>query len=113
MSYSILSSVKDNVCHADKVIFRSMFKHALPGKLYEENCRSSFYGFQMLFTIVITSWIGVMLLLAGDIHPNPGPSTVSSVSLIYHQLHLQLLIFRIYRIIYLLSTIMSKVLFQR
>ena len=33
MSYSIFSSVKDNACHADKVIFRSMFKHALPGKL--------------------------------------------------------------------------------
>ena len=84
MSYSILSSVKDNACHADKIIFRSMFKHALPGKLYEENCRFSCYGFQLLFTIVITSWIGVMLLLAGDIHPNPGPSTVSSVSSVTH-----------------------------
>ena len=84
MSYSILSSVKDNACHADKVIFRSMFKHALPGKLYEENCRFSSYGFQMLFTIVIISWIGEMLLLAGDIHPNPGPSTVSSVSSVTH-----------------------------
>ena len=34
MYYYILSSVKDNACHTDKVIFRSMFKHTLYGKLY-------------------------------------------------------------------------------
>ena len=45
MAYSILSSIKDNACHADKVIFCSMFKHALTGNLYEENCRCSSHGF--------------------------------------------------------------------
>ena len=39
-------------------------------------CKVTFY----IFTVVIITWLSILLLQAGDIHPNPGPLSTSSAS---------------------------------
>ena len=52
--------------------------HAVPGKLYNSNFRFSLQGIMLLFSSVFLTWLYVLLLQAGDVHQNPGPSSNSS-----------------------------------
>ena len=54
----------------------------LPGKGYQSNCEFTYIAFCTVFSILTAFWITVVLLQqSGDVHPNPGPVSVSSDSM--------------------------------
>ena len=53
-------------------------KRAIPGKSSRTNVIFSLIAVHSLFALVAVTWLAVLLLCSGDIHPNPGPSSVSS-----------------------------------
>ena len=54
----------------------------LPGKGYQSNCEFTYIAFCTFFSILTAFWITVVLLQqSGDVHPNPGPASVSSDSM--------------------------------
>ena len=58
-----------------------MLKHILPGKRLKSNIAFTRLVCSLLFTLVTVTWTLCIILQAGDIHPNPGPATVSTSSI--------------------------------
>ena len=58
----------------------SQFRHVKPGKALISNLRLTSIYIRILVTANVITWfsIHVLLLCSGDIHPNPGPSSISS-----------------------------------
>lgn len=79
-TFSILSFVIANCCMADKAVFRNLLKRKVLGNNYAANCKLTASLVRALICIAILSWILIILLLSGDIHPNPGPASLSSVT---------------------------------
>ncbi|MCG8048297.1 MAG: hypothetical protein N0E48_22215 [Candidatus Thiodiazotropha endolucinida] len=77
--YSVSTSLEENSKAVKNIIPRDMTVQNEPGKNYLSNCKFTFQGILLLFAIVIVTWLFILLFIAGDIHPNPGPSFVSSV----------------------------------
>ncbi|MCG7876873.1 MAG: endonuclease/exonuclease/phosphatase family protein [Candidatus Thiodiazotropha endolucinida] len=77
--YSVSTSLEENSKAVKNIIPRDMTVHNEPGKNYLSNCKFTFQGILLLFAIVIVTWLFILLFIAGNIHPNPGPSFVSSV----------------------------------
>ena len=55
-------------------------KRPAPGKGHISNCLFTNQLVILFLTILVTTWIVLLLQQSGDIHPNPGPSSVSSDS---------------------------------
>lgn len=54
-------------------------KRYLPGKSYNSNWKFSMNVLLLFKSVLVVLWLTVLLLdQSGDVHPNPGPSTVSS-----------------------------------
>ena len=54
-------------------------KRYLPGKSYSSNWKFSMNVLLLFKSVLVVLWLTVLLLdQSGDVHPNPGPSTVSS-----------------------------------
>ena len=58
-----------------------MLKHILPGKRLKSNIAFTRLVCSLLFTLVTVTWTLCIMMQAGDIHPNPGPATVSTSSI--------------------------------
>ena len=53
-------------------------KRAIPGKSSKAKVIFSFEVVYRLFAFVVATWLVALFLCSGDIHPNSGPSLVSS-----------------------------------
>ena len=57
-------------------------RRILPGRGYQSNCDFTYFAFFIFSSVLITFWITILLLIqAGDVHPNPGPASNSSDSM--------------------------------
>ena len=67
----------------EQIEFNTIRRRIAPGKEFLNNCKFTRHLISSLITIITPTWIFAILLLSGDIHPNPGPlsSTSSSDSL--------------------------------
>lgn len=79
-SFSVLISVKQNEHLSSNIIVRNYRKVLLQGKSGKANIFFTFWMILSLLYIVSATWLAFLLLLAGDVHTNPGPSRSSSVS---------------------------------
>ena len=77
-SFSLVRNLKGKSQPTGGLVIRSMMFHAVPGKLYNSNYRFTLQGIVLLFSSVLLTWLYVLLLQAGDVHQNPGPSSNSS-----------------------------------
>ena len=79
-SFSVLISVQQTEHLYSSITTRNNCKRLLQGKSGKVN---TIYTFWMIFCtlyLVSCTWLIFLLLLAGDIHRNPNPSTSSSLS---------------------------------
>ena len=79
--FSISLSLCNNAYIADKIVCWQMLKHILPGKRPKSNIAFTRLVCSLLFTLVTVTWTLCIMMQAGDIHPNPGPATVSTSSI--------------------------------
>ena len=75
-SFSLVRNLKGNSQLIGGLV--NMMFHAVSGKLYNSNFRFNLQGIMLLFSSVLLTWPYVLLLQAGDLHRNPGPSSSSS-----------------------------------
>ena len=59
---------------------RNLLKRKVLGSNYAANCKLTASLVTTLICITIFSWILTILMLSGDIHPNPGPASLSSLT---------------------------------
>ena len=79
-SFSVLISVQQTEHLYSSSTTRNNCKRLLQGKSVKANKIFTFWMIFCTLYIVSCTWLIFLLLLAGDIHRNPGPSTSSSVS---------------------------------
>ena len=77
-SFSLVRNLNGNSQLTGGLVIRNMMFHAVPGKLYNSNFKFTIQRIMLLFSSVLLTWLYVLLLQAGDVHPNPGPSSNSS-----------------------------------
>ena len=77
-SYSFILQLKQNKCVANNIINRNYCKKLTIGKNHEANAKFMSYVYICSFTVMLIAWLSVLLLSAGDIHPNSGPSSSTS-----------------------------------
>ena len=53
-------------------------KRFLPGKSYIANCYFSLLVVLLSLSVLVVLWLALLLQQSGDVHPNPGPASVSS-----------------------------------
>ena len=75
-NYSILMLLRESEFLAHKTYMPS--KTFIPGKLFQANTRFTLIIFTCFSCVVFGTWLSIILLCSGDIHPNPGPSSTSS-----------------------------------
>ena len=80
LTFAFISSIQGDSCLAENIISRHPCKRMTKGQMFIANqlfmCKVTFY----IFTVVTITWLSILLLQAGDIHPNPGPLSTSSAS---------------------------------
>lgn len=69
-----------NILRSHSIRFPGLYKSIAPGISNRANAHFFSIIASVFFTAVIETWLAILLLCAGDIHPNPGPSTLSSSS---------------------------------
>ena len=77
-AFSLLSSILIAINLNNAIPKHGLRKRAIPGKSSKANVIFSFIVVHSLFAFVVATWLAVLLLCSGDVHPNPGPSSVSS-----------------------------------
>ena len=88
-SYSFILHLKQNECAANNIFSHNYCKKLSIGNNHEANAKFMSYVYICSFTVMLIAWLSVLLLSAGDIHQNPGPSssatsfTTSSLSSIF------------------------------
>ena len=86
-SFALVRNLKGNSQLIGGLVIRNMMFHAVPGKLYNSNFKFTLQGIMLLFNSFLLTWLYALLLQAGDVHPNPGPSSNSSSCKTYLQRH--------------------------
>lgn len=75
-NYSIYSQVRSQIKY--NIIYPT--RHAIPGINYLPNTRIIKTSLILLTVMVLAAWLSCLLIIAGDVHPNPGPSSTHSTS---------------------------------
>ena len=75
-------SIKLHIVNTDALSYMSS-KHSCqkrfpPGKGYIANCYFSLLVVLLSLSVLVVLWLAPLLQQSGDVHPNPGPSSVSS-----------------------------------
>ena len=79
--FSISLAIKQNNTLFYKCTKHHCLRHALPGRGYRTNCKFIYFSTIIFCAVLAITWLIVLLLLrSGNVHPNPGPSSVSSVT---------------------------------
>ncbi|MCG7868583.1 MAG: endonuclease/exonuclease/phosphatase family protein [Candidatus Thiodiazotropha taylori] len=76
LTYSFLTYITESEFLAYKTQMPG--KAIIPGKALQANSRFAFIIFTCLYCVVFGTWLNIILLCSGDVHPNPGPSSTSS-----------------------------------
>ena len=77
-TFSLYSWIRTNSSKTVGIIPLCYRRYVEPGSGAKNNATFSMLCFILLFISNITTWLSVLLLCAGDIHPNPGPLSVAS-----------------------------------
>ena len=56
------------------------FNHIQPVKACTSSRRFTILSMHILTLLNLITWTSILLLRSGDVHPNPGPSSIASVS---------------------------------
>ena len=77
LTFAFISSIQGDSCLAENIIFRHPCKRMTKGQVFIAKqlfiCKTTFY----IFTVVTITWLSMLLIQAGDIHPNPGSLSTS------------------------------------
>lgn len=75
--YSTLSSLTGSNLRSQNILYPGFHKLISPGKRAIANAHFVSLVVTVMFIVVSETWLVILLLCAGDIHPNPGPSSLS------------------------------------
>ena len=79
--FSVSLAIKQNNTLLYKCTKHHCLRHALPGRGYRSNCKFIYFSSIIFCAVLAIIWLIVLLLLrSGNVHPNPGPSSISSVT---------------------------------
>ena len=76
--FSTLRSMKKTEHFAYELCIHSNCQTIIQGKTFRANVRFSLVIIGIFIGIVFETWLTIILLCSGDVHPNPGPSSTSS-----------------------------------
>ena len=79
-TYSLFSWLKANASKTKGVNLFCLCKRVEPVTAAKRNAKFTIQCIILLLVLNVVTWLFVLLLCAGDIHPNPGPQSVSSSS---------------------------------
>ena len=77
-AFSVLESIRENLSWLKQIELNHIRKRIVFGKEFLNKCKFTRHIILLLITIITTTWVFAILLLSGDIHPNPGPFSSSS-----------------------------------
>ena len=78
VSFSVKTNLTDSSSLAKHVVFKTLLKRNILGKIFEANTRFCIIIYVLLIYTTLCIWTCNLLLLSGDIHPNPGPASTAS-----------------------------------
>ena len=78
VSVSVKTNLTDSSSLAKHVVFKTVLKRNILGKIFEANTRFYIITYVLLIYTTLCIWTCNLLLLSGDIHPNPGPASTAS-----------------------------------
>ena len=113
-TYSIYKTIIDDSCRIQNLYFRHLSKKLLVSNKHRLNVQFTYSIFLAVSITVLVTWFCVLLLVSGDIHPNPGP--LSSLSIVMIALHQETVLFLVLRLslpIYHLFIITYRVFFNK
>ena len=79
-TYSLFSWLKANASKTKGVNLFCLCKRIELGTAAKRNAKFTIQSIILLLVLNVVTWLFVLLLCTGDIHPNPGPQSVSSSS---------------------------------
>ena len=74
----MLSSIVDSTSKTQDLILPCQLRSTLPNLRSRSNVQFSGKCLLLLLITVFTLWLTILLICSGDIHPNPGPSSIAS-----------------------------------
>ena len=77
-TFIVLNDLRCNKDLAHQVSVRGLTKRSITGKHYTTNVKFTLQIVEILALSIIISWLYVILVVSGDVHPNPGPLSASS-----------------------------------
>ena len=77
-TFIVLNELRCNKDLAYQVSLRGLTKRSIAGKHYTTNVKFTLQIIEILALSIIISWLYVLLVVSGDVHPNPGPLSASS-----------------------------------
>ena len=77
-TFIVLNELRCNKDLASQVSVRGLTKRSIAGKHYNTNVKFTLQIIEILALSIIISWLYVLLVVSGDVHPNPGPLSASS-----------------------------------
>ena len=77
VSFSVKTNLTDSSSLAKHVVFKTLLKRNILGKIFKANTRFCIIIYVLLIYTILCIW-ACNLLLSGDIHPNPGPASTAS-----------------------------------
>ena len=77
-AFSMLSSILDSTSKTQNLILHCQLRSTLPNLRSRSNVHFSCKCLLLLLITVFTLWLTILLICSGDIHPNPGPSSIPS-----------------------------------
>ena len=80
LTFAFIFSIQGDSYLAENIIYRHSCKRIIKGQVFFANPLFTYKVTFYIFTMVTITWLSVLFLLAGDIHPNSGPLSTSSTS---------------------------------
>ena len=77
---SLQKSIEISANLVSQILPRNLNKAVIPGKCLTANVEFSVRLSVCFFTILSLTWLFILMMCSGDIHPNPGPSSTTSSS---------------------------------
>ena len=78
VSFSVKTNLTDSSSLAKHAVFKTLSKRNILGKIFEVNTRFCIIIYVLLMYTTLCIWTCNLLLLSGDIHPNPGAASTAS-----------------------------------
>ena len=79
--FSLLRIAQSTEFLAQQAIPVNCLKRLNMGVKYQKTVQYTKRNLTIFLTTVVATWLSVLLLCSGDVHPNPGPLSTSSASI--------------------------------